>query len=64
MFLAFIYIPHWYKTQEICGNVVSEDPFMLLYSSSRYKTQQVSDEASEFWFRIVSLKNVKHLKKI
>ena len=47
MFLAFIYIPHRYKTQEICYNVVSEDPFMLVYSCSRYKTQQMSDEADD-----------------
>ena len=42
-----VYIPHRYKTQEICYNVVSEDPFMLVYSCSRYKTQQMSDEADD-----------------
>ena len=29
--LVFIYIPDRYKTQEMCGRVISEDPFMLVY---------------------------------
>ena len=38
-------VPDWYKTQEMCGKVVSEDPFMLIYCSGRYKTQKMCDEA-------------------
>ena len=30
VFFAFVYIPDRYKTQEICGSVVSEDPFMVM----------------------------------
>ena len=26
-FFAFNFIPGWYKTQEMCDRVVSEDPF-------------------------------------
>ena len=29
----------------MCDNVVSEDPFMLLYCPNRYKTQEMFGEA-------------------
>ena len=28
---VFDFVPVWYKTQEICDRVVSEDPFMIKY---------------------------------
>ena len=44
-FLAFIYIPDRYKTQEMCGRVISEDLLKLLYCPGQYKTQKMCDEA-------------------
>ena len=38
-------VPDCYKTQEMCENVVSEDPFMLVYCSNKYKNQRICDEA-------------------
>ena len=37
-FLAFIYIPDLYKTQEMCDRDISEDPFTLVYCPDKYKT--------------------------
>ena len=37
VFLAFIYIPDWYQTQEMCDKVISEDPFMIAYYPDKYK---------------------------
>ena len=45
MFFAFVYIPDWYKTQEMDDSVVSEDPFILVYCPNRYQTQGMCDEA-------------------
>ena len=30
-FIVFYFIPDWYKTQEMCDRVVSEDPFLIVY---------------------------------
>ena len=45
MFFVFDSIPDWYKTQEICDRVVSEDPFLIVYFPDKYKTQRMCDEA-------------------
>ena len=37
-FIAFIYIPDRYKTQEMCHRVISEDPFSIRYLPDQYKT--------------------------
>ena len=37
--------PDWYKTQEMCDRFVSEDPFMLMYCSNKFKIQKTWDEA-------------------
>ena len=34
----------WYKTQEIVGRAISDDPFMLVYCPDKYKTQIIYDE--------------------
>ena len=34
-----------YKTQEICGRVVSEDSFLIIYCPDKYKTQIMCDKA-------------------
>ena len=31
----------WYKAQEICDRVVSENPFMLISYANIYKTQKI-----------------------
>ena len=45
MFFVFISIPEWYKTQDMFGKVVSEDPFLIVYCCDKYKTQEMCDEA-------------------
>ena len=40
MFFVFNSIPNWYKTQEMCGRVVSEDLFLIVYCPDKYKTQK------------------------
>ena len=42
---VFVSISDWYKTQEICDRVVSEDPFLIVYCPNRYNTQRMCDEA-------------------
>ena len=37
MFLVFDSIPDWYKTQEMCDRVVSENYFLILYCPDKYK---------------------------
>ena len=36
---TIFYIPNWYKTQEMCDRIISEDPFSLRYIRDQYKTQ-------------------------
>ena len=38
-------IPDWYKTQEICGRFISDDPFSIRYVSDKYMSQQMCDKA-------------------
>ena len=38
-------IPDLYKTQEICGIVVSLYPFLIIYCPDKYITQRICDEA-------------------
>ena len=33
------------KNSKMCVNVVSEDPFLILYCSDKYKTQKVCEKA-------------------
>ena len=39
-FSLFVFhsIPDQYKTQEMCGRVASEDPFLTLYCPDKYQT--------------------------
>ena len=48
MFSVFDSVPDWYKTQEWCDRVVSEDPLMLLYYLDIYKTQRICDETVDY----------------
>ena len=34
-FFLFHFIPHWYKTQEMCDIVVSKDPFLIVHCSEK-----------------------------
>ena len=45
MFFVFNSIPDRYKTQEMCGRVVSEDRFLIVYCPDKHKTQRMCDEA-------------------
>ena len=45
MLFVFDFIPDWYKDQEICEKVASEDPFLIVDCSDRYKTQRMCDDA-------------------
>ena len=38
-FLAFIYIPNWYKSQEMYDRVISKNPFSIRYVPNQYKIQ-------------------------
>ena len=38
-------VPDQCKAQEMSERVVSEDPFFIVYSFDRYKTQRMCDEA-------------------
>lgn len=44
MLFAFVYLSNWYKTQEIYDRVAYEDPFMVIYYLSRYKTWKMCDK--------------------
>ena len=44
MFFVSDSIPNQYKTQEMYGRVVSEDPLWLVYCADKYKTQIISDK--------------------
>ena len=45
MYFVFNSIPDWYKTQEICDGVVSENPFLIVYCPDKYITQRMCDES-------------------
>ena len=38
-------VPDWYKTQEICYSLVSENNFLIVYCPDKYKTYRMCDEA-------------------
>ena len=46
-FFVFDSIPDWYKTQEMCERVVSENPFLIVSYPYKYKTQRMCDEAEK-----------------
>ena len=46
MFLVFVPIPDWYKTQETFGRS-SEDPFMIIYCLNSYIAQIMCREAAD-----------------
>ena len=44
-FLVFDSIPGWYKYQEMCERIASEDPFLKVCCPDKYTTQKMCDEA-------------------
>ena len=44
-FFKFDSNPDQNKTQEICGTVVSDDPFLIVYCPDKYIIQKMYDEA-------------------
>ena len=42
---GFDFIPNQDKSQEMCSNIISEDPFPIRYVSDQYKTQQMCNKA-------------------
>ena len=44
-FFVFDSIPKWFKIQDMCERVVSEDLFLIVYCPDKYKTQIMFDEA-------------------
>ena len=47
--ICFLYsIPDWYKTQNMCDRVVSEDPYLIVYCPNKYVTQEMCDEAVDY----------------
>ena len=42
---VFDSIHAWYKTQEMCDRVVSQDPSLIVYSPDKYKTQRMCDKS-------------------
>ena len=44
VFFVFDSIPDWYKTQEMCDRVVSEDLFLIKHCPDK-ETQRMCDEA-------------------
>ena len=69
MFFVSDSVPDWYKNQEMCDRVVSEDPFLIVYYPGRYKTQRMCDEAvddclAELKFFLIGLLQVKCLKNL
>ena len=58
MLFVFDFITDWYKAQEICEKVASEDPFLIVYCSDRYKTQRMCDDAVDD--SLAALKFVPH----
>ena len=47
MFFVFDAIPDWFKIEEMCDIVVSEDLFLIFYCPRKCKTQKIWDEAVE-----------------
>ena len=47
-FFVFDSILDWYKTQEMCDRVVSEDPFIFVYCPDKYVIQKMSDKAVDY----------------
>ena len=45
MFFGFDFISDLYKAQETCNTVVSLYPFLTVYCSDKYKTENMCDEA-------------------
>ena len=37
-FFIFDSISDWYKTQQMCERIVSEDPFLIVYCPDKYET--------------------------
>ena len=48
MFFIFDSILNQYETQEMCGRIVSEDRFFIIYCPHKYKTQRLFDEKTFF----------------
>ena len=44
-FFVSDFVPDWYKTQEICYSLVSENNFLIVYCLGKYKTYRMCDEA-------------------
>ena len=44
---VFDSVPDWYKTQETCDRVDSEDPFLLVYCPDKYISQNMCDKVVE-----------------
>ena len=40
-----IFMSDQYKSQEICGRIISDYPFSLRYDPDQYSTQQMCDRA-------------------
>ena len=55
MFFVFDCIPDWYKTQEMRGKVVSEDPFLIVYYPDKYKTQRMCNKAVDDYLAALKL---------
>ena len=47
-FFIFDSILNQYETQEMCGRIVSEDHFFIIYCPHKYKTQRLCDEKTFF----------------
>ena len=45
MFFVSDSVPDWYKSQEICYSLVSENNFLIVYCPGKYKTYRMRDEA-------------------
>ena len=44
-----IFMSDQYKSQEICGRIISDYPFLLRYDPDQYSTQQMCDRAVDDW---------------
>ena len=52
MIFVFDSIPDWYKTQEMCDRVVSEDPFLIVYCLDKCKIQRMFDETVDDFLKV------------
>ena len=50
------FVSDQYMTQEMSDKLVSEEPFLSIYCLNTYKTQEICDQAVDFY--LVSLKFV------